>query len=77
MKLSTLTKDRIKHQRSKPKGEDDEPERKRGRNPVAHNVRSGLNKSVTMKDRKRALKRGDRKHRSKVFETLNRLLKLK
>ena len=61
MKLSTITKDRIKK---------DNPENKRGdRNPVAKNLRGGLNKSVKMKDRKRAAKRGKVKHKKKMFET--------
>jgi hypothetical protein len=45
------------------------------KNPVAKNVRSGLNKSVTMKDRKKAEKnpRKNTKHKGKAFESPNPL----
>ena len=62
MRLATLTKDRIKK---------DKPDGKKGkRNPVAQHVRTGLNKSVKMKDRKRASKRGKVKHKKQMFESL-------
>jgi hypothetical protein len=46
------------------------------RNPVAKNVRTGLNKAVTMKDRKKAEKnpRKNVKHKGKQFESLKKLL---
>ena len=63
MKLSALAQ--TKRQQSKDSG-------RSIKNPVAKNVRSGLNKAVKMKDRKKAGKnpRKSLKHKNKMFESL-------